>query len=281
LSNLILITKTEALKNRKNLQFLEKMETLTESTKTALRKEAEEQIKKLGAKPICVVVSGAHMFGFPSEDSDWDLRGIFTYPAEKFLGFREPRTSVNSMITKDGLEIDLVLKEMKPFLEGITQSNGNYIEKLLSPLILQTSQEHEEIKELTKKSISKKLYDFYDNFAQQIRAEGKRTGNLKNFLYASRLYMAGAHILNTGEIVQSLVDLNRDKPIQLINEMIEAKKSGELQKFQGDRTYLYNVLDNLKEGLDRAFENSHLPTTPSNKSIKDLESYLINHRRRV
>ncbi|MBB2744109.1 UNVERIFIED_ORG: putative nucleotidyltransferase [Microbispora rosea subsp. rosea] len=35
-------------------------------------------------------VSGAHLYGFPSVDSDVDLRGVHVLPAEEVVGLRTP-----------------------------------------------------------------------------------------------------------------------------------------------------------------------------------------------
>ena len=32
---------------------------------------------------LLVTISGAHLYGFPSADSDYDLRGIHVLPAER------------------------------------------------------------------------------------------------------------------------------------------------------------------------------------------------------
>jgi len=38
---------------------------------------------------LFATVSGAHLYGFPSPDSDWDLRGVHVLPPAELLGLKE------------------------------------------------------------------------------------------------------------------------------------------------------------------------------------------------
>lgn len=217
------------------------------------------------------------MFGFPSQDSDIDIRGVFAYPNSRVLGFEPPKENYNEI---SGVEpiIDISLKELKPFLIEIGKNNGNFLEQLYSPFVLQTSSEHNTIKELAGKCISKKAYDFYSGFASRIRVQGNQTRNLKNFLYATRVYLTGERLLRTGEIVTDLNVLNQDLNIQLINEMIEAKRRREIQRFEGEFDTLNTTLDALQSDLDRSYAISFLPDRPSETSLKQLEDFLVGTR---
>ena len=39
---------------------------------------------------LFATVSGAHLYGFPSRDSDVDLRGVHLLPTADLVGLREP-----------------------------------------------------------------------------------------------------------------------------------------------------------------------------------------------
>lgn len=57
---------------------------------------------------LFATVSGAHLYGFPSRDSDVDLRGVHLLPAEDLVGLREPRETRSRMWDRDGVETALV-----------------------------------------------------------------------------------------------------------------------------------------------------------------------------
>ena len=57
-------------------------------------------------------ISGAHLYGFPSPDSDVDLRGCHVLPARALLGLHPPKPTLNRTWTVDGGEIDLVSHDL-------------------------------------------------------------------------------------------------------------------------------------------------------------------------
>ena len=48
------------------------------------------QVARKGPEPIFATISGAHLYGFASPDSDVDLRGAFMLPARDVLGLHPP-----------------------------------------------------------------------------------------------------------------------------------------------------------------------------------------------
>ena len=44
--------------------------------------------------PVFVTISGAHLYGFPSADSDFDLRGVHLLPLEEVVGLDPGRETV-------------------------------------------------------------------------------------------------------------------------------------------------------------------------------------------
>ena len=58
---------------------------------------------------LFATISGAHLYGFPSPDSDFDLRGAHVLALEKTagLGFRDETVEDSRVI--EGLEVDIVM----------------------------------------------------------------------------------------------------------------------------------------------------------------------------
>ena len=65
---------------------------------------------------VFATISGAHLYGLPSPDSDYDLRGVHLLPLEEVVGLKTGQETVEKSGVHDGLEIDLVrrLVTMKP-----------------------------------------------------------------------------------------------------------------------------------------------------------------------
>lgn len=65
---------------------------------------------------LFATVSGAHLYGFPSRDSDVDLRGVHLLPTEVLIGLREPQETRSRMWWRDGVEMDLVTHDLRKFV---------------------------------------------------------------------------------------------------------------------------------------------------------------------
>jgi uncharacterized protein len=72
---------------------------------------------------LFVTVSGAHLYGFPSPDSDYDLRGVHVLPVQEVVGLDPGRMTVESSGIDDGLEIDLVTHDVRKFFGLLLKKN--------------------------------------------------------------------------------------------------------------------------------------------------------------
>src|ERR1700759_1006442 len=88
---------------------------------------------------IFATISGAHLYGFPSPDSDYDLRGIHILPLKDVVGLNAGNETVEKSGIHEGLEIDLVTHDAKKFFGLMLRKNGYVLEQLLSPLIVKTT----------------------------------------------------------------------------------------------------------------------------------------------
>ena len=79
---------------------------------------------------LCAV-SGAHVYGFPSPDSDLDLKGIHLAPTRELLGLR-PDLAVHDLTALHrGVECDLTTNEAGSALSLLLNGNGNMLERIL------------------------------------------------------------------------------------------------------------------------------------------------------
>src|SRR5207249_8757807 len=97
---------------------------------------------------LFATISGAHLYGFPSPDSDFDLRGAHVLPLEKVIGLHVRDETVEDSRMIEGLEMDIVSHDMKKFFGLLLKKNGYVLEQLFSPLIVHTTPEHTELKEI-------------------------------------------------------------------------------------------------------------------------------------
>ncbi len=71
---------------------------------------------------VFATISGAHLYGFPSPNSDFDLHGMHLLPLETVVGLDEGKQTVEKEGIYDGLEIDLVTHEAAKFF-GLTKNS--------------------------------------------------------------------------------------------------------------------------------------------------------------
>ena len=86
---------------------------------------------------VFATISGAHLYGFPSADSDYDLRGVHVLPLKETIGLEIGRETIQVEEIRDDLELDLVTHDAKKFFVLMLSKNGYVLEQLYSPLIVQ------------------------------------------------------------------------------------------------------------------------------------------------
>jgi len=78
---------------------------------------------------LFATVSGAHLYGFPSPDSDWDLRGVHVLPPAEVVGLKEGPDTLTIEEKRDGFELDLVTHDVKKFFGLLLRRNGYVLEQ--------------------------------------------------------------------------------------------------------------------------------------------------------
>src|SRR4029453_13482898 len=99
---------------------------------------------------LFATISGAHLYGFPSPDSDFDLRGVHILPLQKIVGLDFTDETGKDSRVIEGVEMDIVSHYVKKFFGLLLKKNGYVLEQLFSPLIVHTTPEHAELKEIAK-----------------------------------------------------------------------------------------------------------------------------------
>ena len=224
---------------------------------------------------VFATISGAHLYGFPSPDSDFDLRGAHRLPLENVVGLNPQHETVERSGMRDGLEIDLVTHDVKKFFGLLLKKNGYVLEQLLSPLVVHTTPEHEELRALAPDCITKHHAHHYLGFvATQWNLFAKEDPpRVKPLLYVYRVLLTGIHLMRTGEIEANLVRLNEAAKLPYIPDLIARKVAGP-EKGKLDRADLEfheREFERLRAELDRAHDESKLPEGPrATAAMNDL-----------
>ncbi|HEY8562710.1 MAG TPA: nucleotidyltransferase domain-containing protein [Pyrinomonadaceae bacterium] len=239
----------------------------------------EEKLKKIAAEHpfplVFATVSGAHLYGFPSPDSDFDLRGVHVLPIQDVVGLEIGRETIQVEEIRDGLELDLVTHDAKKFFTLMLRKNGYVLEQLYSPLIVQTSPAHEELKAIGEKCITRFHAHHYLGFARTEwkLLEKENPPRVKPLLYIFRVLLTGINLMRTGEIEANLVKLNERFKLSYIPELIERKTSGHEKGIlpDADLGFYKREYEGLTGELENAMNESNLPEKPNAKAaLNDL-----------
>ena len=74
---------------------------------------------------LLCAVTGSHHYGFPSPDSDLDLKGIHLAPTEPLLGLSPVVETHDRLLVFEGTECDLTTHEAQKALLLLLRGNGN------------------------------------------------------------------------------------------------------------------------------------------------------------
>lgn len=224
---------------------------------------------------LFVTISGAHLYGFPSADSDYDLRGVHILPAAAVLGLHDPEETIEMSKEEDGLEFDLVTHDARKFFTLLLRRNGYVLEQLYSPLVVQTTAAHKELKDIGRHCITRHHAHHYLGFAQtQWRLFTKeRPARVKPLLYVYRVLLAGIYLMRIGRVESNLVNLNEMFHLPYIPDLI-ARKTGGPEKAiltNADLTFYQAEYERLLHLLEEAWNTTTLPDTPTAKpALSDL-----------
>lgn len=222
---------------------------------------------------VFATVSGAHLYGFPSRDSDVDLRGVHLLPVHDLIGLREAEETQTRMGDRGGVEMDLVTHDLRKFARLMLRRNGYVLEQLLSPLVVHTTDAHAELVALAPRVLTRHHAHHYRGFARTQWRLFERTGELKPLLYTLRVLLTGIHLMRSGEVEPHLPTLagQTDAP-GYVGELIARKAEAEHVPAAGlDAERLRADVEGLHARLDAEQEASRLSDEPSaHDALHDL-----------
>ncbi len=243
-----------------------------------VRAALEEEI---GAQPhplLFATISGAHLYGFPSADSDIDIRGVHVLPLREVIGLGQNRDTIEAQATRAGILLETVTHDVKKFALLLLKRNGYVLEQLFSPLIVRTSPEHSELKQIARACITRDHYLHYLGFADnQLKLLQKKPA-VKQVLYIYRVLLTGIHLMRTGEVEANLQRLVAVAALPHVLELVERKVGGsELLALRPDELPFHErQYANLAARLREEAAASALPESHSAKDA--LSDFVVRVR---
>ena len=239
----------------------------------------KDSISKCNGKLLNAYISGSHLYGWDSGDSDIDIRGCFILKKEEFLGLGKPK-GVLEIKTNDNN--DIVLFEIKKLISLALKGNCNILEEINAPQFYQNA-DFIKLKQLINNAFGKKgIYNSYRGMAtfnyKRFILRGRNT--VKKYLYVFRGLMAGIYCLQTGLIKPNIEELNKHFKIKEVTKLLEIKRAGKenepLKDLEEGKLDL--IIKDLFDKIDSAYLKCKLPEKPSDEEIEEVEKFLIKLR---
>ena len=229
---------------------------------------------------LVMYLSGAHAYGFPSPDSDLDLKCVHIAPTDALVGLTVDEGGAEAMTVIDGVELDYGSNELGDVLRGVLKGNGNYLERVLGDLVLGGDLPLlATLRPLARAALSRRVARHYGGFAMaQLRAADEAP-TAKRVLYVLRTACTGRHLLESGELETDLTRLAPGYGLD-VGELCARKRTGERVPLSGsDLAHWRGALAEAVAAVDTAAERSALPVDAPPAAIAELDAWLRDVRR--
>jgi predicted nucleotidyltransferase len=157
--------------------------------------------------------SGSRAWGFPSSDSDYDIRFLYRHPPEWYVSVRERRDVIEYPIDDENLDVSGW--DLRKALRLLLRSNPALHEWLVSPIIYRCNETFaDDLRSLVERHYSRYvMVRHYQNTALQKLKQAERAGDgdvfIKSYAYGMRSTCAIAWLFQ-----------HRDLPPMNINELL-------------------------------------------------------------
>lgn len=165
--------------------------------KQIIDEKLNEIEKRENIKILHCIESGSRAWGFPSPDSDYDVRFIYVRPKEFYLKLEKTRDVIEWQLDDT---LDINGWDLQKVLRLLHNSNPTVFEWNNSPIVYRTTKEWEEIRKILGEyfDIKSGLYHYLNTAKSNYREYLKRDSvRLKKYFYVLRPLLACEHIRAT------------------------------------------------------------------------------------
>ncbi len=223
--------------------------------------------------------TGSRAWGFPSPDSDFDIRIIYKHKKDWYLSLNEQKDSLDLMFENN--KIDITGWDLRKSLKLLHKSNASMLERIQSPIIYKKNDGFlEEIKIVAQNQYSKiATMHHYLSMAKKFIEEMKESEEykLKKFFYTLRSATVCKWILEKDEMppIEFIKMLNKldinSKLTKRINELIDLKATkNETYYHKGESELLNFIVTCIKNA-----EENRLKLPSSKGNIDELNHFFI------
>lgn len=242
--------------------------------KYLLELERKEEIEILLA-----CETGSRAWGFPSPDSDFDVRVVYKHKKSWYLGLTEEKDTIEYFLENN--EIDISGWDLRKSLRLLWKSNPPLLERIQSPIVYKVDQDFPEGINLIAQDTYSRIATIHHYLSMAKKALDEvvtpEQYKLKKFFYALRASVACLWILEREEIppiefgkMMHGLELPKNL-IDKIAELIDLKSTrSEIYLHKGE----VELIDFIKTCIERADKESQNLSASKGK-MSDLNEFFI------
>ncbi|WP_028400286.1 nucleotidyltransferase domain-containing protein [Ectobacillus panaciterrae] len=206
--------------------------------------------KENDVKIVYAVESGSRAWGFPSKDSDYDVRFLYVHRPEWYLSIDQKRDVLEYPVSN---QLDVSGWDIRKSLQLLLKSNPALIEWLRSPIIYKEQYTTaEQLREISTSYISKKasiyhyLHMAQGNFRDYLQGDIVK---IKKYFYVLRPLLACMWL----EKEDTVPPVEFEKLLHMeglsssflceVHELLQRKKAGEELDLEPRRTALHDFIE--------------------------------------
>lgn len=225
-------------------------DAIMKNMKQIIIEKLAEIEQKENVKILHCVESGSRAWGFPSADSDYDVRFIYVRPRDFYLSLNQTRDVIEWQLDET---LDISGWDLSKALTLLHRSNSTLFEWSTSPIVYQTTEEWAQIAAVINRSFVAKsgLYHYLSTAKHHYREflTGE-TVKLKKYFYVLRPLFACNWILAEG-----------NPPPMLFSELAERYAEEEIKPELAKLLALKKQLPELGEGKRNNILNDYIERT--------------------
>ena len=237
-----------------------------------IEKESELFAIDFNKRLMMLCESGSGTYGFRSDKSDLDLRGVYVEDVEDIVSLKPPRDVIDGF--SDDRDVDWQLFELKKFLSLLVKPNFNVLEWVYTPM--QFMEYPKEIRKIADMALSQKLGNHVRGWAYHMYH--MNWDNPKKCIYAIRPLMVYINLCERREFVSDITVLaprfGLEEHVDTLIELYAAgSKTGDLVKERNVKVY-----DELAFTSNYTEKESWLPEETSKEAFEAANSFLVKMR---
>ncbi len=235
--------------------------------------------KKYDIQILHACESGSRAWGFPSPDSDYDVRFIYAHPKNWYLSIDDKKDSIDIPIND---ELDISGWEIKKALRLFKKSNVPIFEHLQSPIVYANYEGfHKGLYGLSDDFFSPRaaIHHYASMAKNTVKSFDSGKVKLKRYFYALRTSLAAYWIATNGTIPP--LQFNK-LLVQIIDDVLTKKIHSLLElKAIENEPYMCNRDSFLEDFIDKTLDYCDTNSNRFEKKTTDSEKLDILFRKYV